>query len=95
MNNKLIFAPKFKNRLEAIAEYIYKNTSSKNLTYAHVSNIKNSIAILKMYPLLGREAFEFGNDIRKIVILDYTVLYSYNEEKSQVEVLNIFRENLP
>jgi plasmid stabilization system protein ParE len=94
-NNKLIFAPKFKHRLEAIAEYLYLNTKSKEVVRAHISNIKTSLQILRVFPQLGREANEFGNDIRKLVILDYTVLYTFNENEERIEVLNIFRENLP
>jgi len=51
---KLIFATKFKNRLEAIAEYIYENSKSAEVAKRHINAVKSSIQILKTFPMLGR-----------------------------------------
>jgi len=92
---RLIFSVKFKNRLVVIARYIYESSKSAEITKRHIASIKSSIQILKNFPLIGREAVEFGVDIRKLVVLDYTLLYSINESEERIEILNIFRENLP
>ncbi len=92
---KIIYSKKFKFRLEAIAEYLLEQSKSKEISREHVLNIKSSLGILSRFPFVGREAEEFGEEIRKIIILDYTVLYCVNEKLEQIEVLNIFRENLP
>lgn len=92
---KLIFSTKFKNRLAAIAEYIYENSKSAEIAKRHINAVKSSIQILKTFPMLGREALEFGNGVKKLVVLDYTLLYVINENEERIEILNIFRENLP
>lgn len=92
---RLIFSVKFKNRFAVIAEYIYESSKSVEIAKRHIYSIKSSIQILKNLPLIGREAVEFGVDIRKLVVLDYTLLYSINESEKRIEILNIFRENLP
>jgi plasmid stabilization system protein ParE len=92
---RIIYSNRFRYRLEAIAEYIFEKSRSKQTTSAHITSIRSSLQILKTYPLLGRVADEFGESIRKIVIFDYTILYCINDEADMVEILNIFRENLP
>lgn len=92
---RLIFSTKFKNRLTSITEYVFERSKSAEIAKKHINSVKSSIQILKTFPLLGREAMEFGANIRKLVVLDYTLLYSINESEERIEILNIFRENLP
>jgi len=92
---RLIFSTKLKNRLTSITEYVFESSKSAEIAKKHINSVKSSIQILKTFPLFGREAMEFGADIRKLVVLDYTLLYSINESEERIEILNIFRENLP
>ena len=51
--------------------------------------------ILIRFPESGRKADEYGKEIRKLVYQGYSILYRINLAKERVEIVNIFRENLP
>jgi len=92
---KIVFSKKAKERLFEIAQYIKKETQSDEITLRYIAEIRARISILKTYPKAGREAFEFGVKTRKLVVSGYSILYEIDENKTQIEILNIFKENLP
>ena len=49
---------------------------------------------LSYFPKLGRPAEEFGEDIRKLVHQNYTILYKIITE-DEISVITIYRQNLP
>lgn len=51
--------------------------------------------ILIRFPESGRKTQEYGKGIRKLVYQGYSILYRVNMNKERVEIVNIFRENLP
>ncbi len=88
------YAPKFQQRLEEIAEYIYKKTGSRTATVSYIQSIESHISLsLEEFPKLGRPVDEFGTGVRKLVHQRYSILYIIKEH--YILVLTIYRENLP
>lgn len=93
---KIVFSKKAANRLTKITDYIYAQSQSEHITLAYMARLKQYIYnILTQFPESGRKAEEYGKAIRKLVYQGYTILYRINEVKERIEIVNIFRENLP
>ncbi len=91
---KIKFTPKFYERLEEIADFIYLQSESKKITIGFILALKKHIIVsLTTFPKMGRPAEEFGKDIRKLVHQHYTILYQIQEK--DILVLTIYKENLP
>jgi len=91
---KIKFTPKFTQRLEEVAQYVYQKTQSKQTTTIYIKNLKKHIVVyLTDFPKLGRPAEEFGKDIRKLVHQKYSILYRI--ESNYILIITIYRENLP
>jgi len=98
MNNQytIIFSYQAQSRLNDIVAYIYKNTKSKSQAKYYVLRIKEFLkSVLSYYPEAGRDASEFGENIRKIVYQKYSILYMVEYETKTIKVTTLFRENLP
>lgn len=94
--NKIVFSKKAAYRLAKIADYIYEQSRSEDLTLAYMSRLQEYMAdVLPRFPEAGRKADEYGKNIRKLVYQRYSILYRINETKERIEIVNIFRENLP
>lgn len=75
-----------------IADYIYEQSRSKDLTLAYMGRLQEYMSdVLLRFPEAGRKADEYGKNIRKLVYRGYRI----NEAKQRIEIANIFRENLP
>ena len=73
---KIKFTPKFYQRLEEIAAYIYEESQSKKITITYITKLrKHIVSYLSDFPKLGRPAEEFGQGIRKLVHQKYSILY--------------------
>ena len=91
---KIKFTPKFHQRLDEIADYLYEESKSKALTLKYILKLKSHIQVyLTTFPKLGRPADEFGTGIRKLVHQGYTILYRI--DKNYILVITIYKENLP
>ena len=91
---KIKFTPKFRQRLEEVAHYVYQKTQSKQTTIIYIKNLKKHIVVyLTDFPKLGRPAEEFGKDIRKLVYQRYCILYIIEQE--HIDIITIYKENLP
>jgi plasmid stabilization system protein ParE len=94
--DKIVFSKKAAYRLAKIADYIYEQSRSEDLTIAYMSRLEEYISdVLLMFPEAGRKADEYNKNIRKLVYQGYSILYRINEAKNRIEIANIFRENLP
>jgi plasmid stabilization system protein ParE len=94
--DKIVFSKKAAYRLAKIADYIYEQSRSEDLTIAYMSRLEEYISdVLLMFPEAGRKADEYNKNIRKLVYQGYSILYRVNEAKNRIEIANIFRENLP
>lgn len=92
----VVFSKKATYRLTQITDFIYTQSQSESITLAYMSRLKEYIYnILMQFPESGRKAEEYGKHIRKLVYQGYSILYRINEPKERVEIVNIFRENLP
>lgn len=94
--DKIVFSKKAAYRLGKIADYIYEQSRSEDLTLAYMDRLKEYMSdVLIRFPEAGRKADEYGKNIRKLVYQGYSILYRINEAKNRIEIANIFRENLP
>ena len=93
-NMKIEFTEESLQNLDEIAQYIYDETHSKNITSKHIRKLRAFIkASLVDFPKLGRPAEEFGRNIRKLVYQRYCILYIIQEKG--IDIVTIYRENLP
>ncbi len=93
---KIVFSKKAAYRLGKIADYIYEQSRSEDLTLVYMGRLQEYMSdVLPRFPEAGRKADEYGKNIRKIVYRGYSILYRINEAKQRIEIANIFRENLP
>lgn len=91
---KIKFSDKSYLALDEIADFIYKETKSKKFTSKYIRSIRIYIKnTLIDFPKLGRPAEEFGDNIRKLVYQKYSILYRIQEDN--IEILTLYRENLP
>jgi plasmid stabilization system protein ParE len=92
----IVFSKKATFRLSKITDYIYTQSQSETIALAYMARLKEYVQnILLHFPESGRKAEEYGKGIRKLVYQGYSILYRINEIKERVEIVNIFRENLP
>lgn len=92
----IVFSQKATYRLTKITDYIYNQSRSETITLAYMARLKHYIFnILTQFPESGRKAEEYGKAIRKLVYQGFSILYRINEPKERIEIVNIFRENLP
>lgn len=83
-------------RLEALADYIYKRSRSKEITKAYLQKLKEYIiTTLKSFPQAGRPSDEIYPDSRKLVYQGYSIIYRYNIKMQTITILTLYRENLP
>ena len=92
----IVFSKKAAHRLAKITDFIYTQSRSDTITLAYMARLKQYIFnILTQFPESGRKAEEYGKAIRKLVYQGYSILYRINNPKERIEIVNIFRENLP
>lgn len=92
----IVFSKKAAYRLRKITDFIYNQSQSDTITLAYMARLKQYIFnILTQFPESGRKAQEYGGNVRKLVYQGYSILYRINESKERIEIVNIFRENLP
>lgn len=91
---KIDFSYKAYHRLEALAEYIYKQSGSKSTTAAYIRKLREFIIeTLSHFPQAGRASEELAPNTRKLVYQGFSIIYRVSEER--IEILTIYRENLP
>ena len=91
---KIEFSHKAYSRLEEIAEYIYEQSKSKKITRTYLIKFRHYIIqTLTHFPHAGRPSEELFSGTRKLVYQGYSIIYRVFEER--VEILTIYRENLP
>jgi len=95
MNNRtIIFSPRAKQRLEDVAEYLYQQSQSKMFVRAYLKQFQKWIeTVLGQFPESGTLMSEQGENIRRVVYREYSFLYKITDDT--IEVLTVYRENLP
>lgn len=90
----IIFSPRAKQRLEDVAEYLYKQSLSKEFVRNYLWQFHDWLeTILGQFPDAGTLMPEYGDNVRKVVYREYSFIYR-NRGKT-IEILTICRENQP
>lgn len=75
MNDRvIIFSPRAKQRLEDIAEYLYKQSLLKEFVRNYLSQFHNWLeTVLGQFPELGNLIPEYGENIRRVAYREYSL----------------------
>jgi len=94
---KIVLSHRAQKRVLDIADYLSSNQLPKDFVQKYISDFRDYLkSTLKNFPEAGRDVSdEFGEGIRKLVYQKYSILYRIDEKESKIEVLTIYRENLP
>ena len=95
MNDRvIIFSPRAKQRLEDIAEYLYKQSLSKVFVRNYLNQFHDWLnTVLGQFPESGTKMPEYGENIRRVVYRKYSFIYRISDDC--IEILTVYRENLP
>jgi len=92
--NRVIFSQTAADNLINHALYIFEQTQSIAISDRYLDEMKDYIVtMLSTFPRAGRPSEEILTGSRKLVYQGYSILYIIGEE--QIEILTIYRENLP
>jgi len=97
-DTKIIFSPRAKQRLAEIADYLYQQDLSKAFVLKYLKQFNTWLhKVLIQFPESGTPMPEFeaeyGKNIRRIAYQKYSFVYRI--KKNNIEILTIYRENLP
>ncbi len=91
---KIVFSLKAKDRLEEIADYLYKETRSKKFVTDYLNQFEKWLElVLGQFPESGKPLPDYGQDIRRIVYQKYSFVYRIH--KDTIEILTVYRQNMP
>lgn len=91
---KIVFSKTATSQLIEQAQYIYEQTQNVSLADNYLDTMKKFIQeTLLNFPRSGRPTPELATDTRKLVYQGFSIIYKISQE--QIEILTIFRENLP
>lgn len=90
----IVFSPRAKQRLEEIADYLYQQNLSNEFVLDYLNQFENWLeTLLCQFPESGTTMPKYGDGIRRVVYKRFTFLYQIKNEV--IEILTIYRENLP
>jgi len=90
----VIFSPRARRRLKEISEYLYEQQLSKAFVCDYVNRFETWLKlVLGQFPDSGTPMAGYGKGIRRIVYREYSFIYRINGDK--IEILTIYKENLP
>lgn len=80
--------------MEEIAEYLYQQDLSKEFVLDYMARFESWLeTLLGQYPESGMMQPEYSHGVRRVVYRKYSFVYRVKGEV--VEVLTVYRENLP
>lgn len=80
--------------MEEIAEYLYQQDLSKGFVIGYMDCFESWLKmLLGRFPESGMLQPEYGEDVRRVVYKKYSFIYRVREDV--IEVLTVYRENLP
>jgi len=92
--SNIIFSKKATDELVSQAIYIFEQTMNPTKADEFLDTMKLYITkTLYAFPKIGRPAPEFGEEVRKLIYQRYSILYRIG--KNEIEILTLYRENLP
>ena len=90
----IVFSPRARDRLSEMAEYLNQQNLSRSFILDYLKKIENWLqTLLGQFPESGTPLPEFGKDVRRVVYQQYSFLYRVKGDV--VEILTLYRENLP
>lgn len=90
----IVLSPRAKQRLEEIAEYLYQQQLSSEFVVGYLNQFETWLkTLLVQFPDSGTPMPELGEGVRRVVYKRYSFIYRVNGDV--VEILTIYRENLP
>lgn len=91
---RIVFSPRARQRMEEIADYLYQQQLSNQVVQDHLNCFETWLeTLLGQFPESGVPMPEYGDDIRRVVYNKYSFIYRYKDE--MIEILTVYRENLP
>lgn len=91
---KIIRTSTFIYQLKSILSHIAKDKINASKKFK--VNLNKSINDLNNMPYKYRQSIYYDNKfIRDMVFKNYSIIYRINENKKQIEILEIFKKNLP
>lgn len=90
----ILFSPRAKQRLEDVADYLYRQSLSKEIVRKYLTQFQIWLeTVLGQFPESGVLMPEYGEGVRRVVYREYSFIYRSNGDV--VEILTVYRENLP
>jgi len=92
--HRIVFSPRARERLEEIADYLYQQQLSREFVLGYLNQFELWLEkVLGQFPGSGTPMPQFGEGIRRITYEKYSFVYRINN--NVIEILTIYRENLP
>jgi len=90
----IVFSPRARQRLEEIADYLYQQQLSNEFVLNYLDRFESWLdTLLGQFPESGMPMPEHGEDIRRVVYRKYSFVYRFKDDV--IEILTVYRENLP
>lgn len=90
----LVFSPRASERLAQIATHLSEQSLPNSFIVEYLNQFELWLnKVLLEFPDSGIPMSEFGADIRKICYKKYSFVYRVTTK--QIEILTVYRENLP
>ena len=90
----IVFSPRAIQRLEEIADFLYQQQLSSQFVLGYLNDIELWLEkVLPQFPESGTPMPEYGEGVRRICYQKYSFLYRLRNDA--IEILTIYRENLP
>lgn len=91
---RLVFAPRASERLTQIAEYLSEQGLPNSFVVDYLNQFELWLEkVLLQFPDSGTPMPDYGQNIRKICYKKYNFIY--RSSKRQIEILTVYRDNLP
>ena len=92
--SRIVFSPRAKQRLENITDYLLTETQSLDFVVQYIDLLEEYLTnVLITFPESGARVPAYGENVRKAVYKEYSFVYQI--KGSNIEILTIYRENLP
>ena len=90
----IVFSPRAMARVEAISDNLLQQHLSKKFVVEYLADLENWLnRVLLEFPNAGTSMPNLGLGLRRVVYKRYSFIYRIKGQK--IEILTIYRDNLP
>ncbi|MCD6535069.1 MAG: type II toxin-antitoxin system RelE/ParE family toxin [Deltaproteobacteria bacterium] len=90
----IVFSPRARQRMQEIASYLYRQNLSNDFVLDYLNRFEDWLmTVLIQFPDSGTPMPEFGFNVRRVVYQRYSFVYRVRADV--IEILTVYRENLP